>query len=224
MSARERILDRIRANSGKTGATTDAERSAVRAHIAQHARGPVPESGQQATLTARVAQFKKECERLKTSVDEILTENDVPQALAGYLEQNGLKKRVVAWVSFSNLPWSSAGIQCEKRMANGDDLVGVTDCFCAISETGTLVLLSSPATPKLTALLPETHVCIVRASRLVNTMEEAVALQRQEQAMLPRATFLVSGPSRTADIEQTIVIGAHGPYRVHVILIHDAVQ
>jgi L-lactate dehydrogenase complex protein LldG len=50
-------------------------------------------------------------------------------------------------------------------------------------------------------------------------MEDAFQLLRDEKGKLPRATFFVSGPSRTADIEQTIVIGAHGPYRVHVIII-----
>ena len=50
-------------------------------------------------------------------------------------------------------------------------------------------------------------------------MEAAFALLRAERGELPRATWFVSGPSRTADIEQTLVIGAHGPYRVHVILL-----
>jgi L-lactate dehydrogenase complex protein LldG len=94
----------------------------------------------------------------------------------------------------------------------------VTDCFCAIGETGTLLLLSSPLTPKLHALLPETHICVVSQSRILATMEDAFDRLRTERGVLPRSTFFVSGPSRTADIEQTIVIGAHGPYRVHVII------
>jgi L-lactate dehydrogenase complex protein LldG len=81
------------------------------------------------------------------------------------------------------------------------------------------LLLGAPATPKTTALLPETHICVVKKSRMVATMEDAFALMRREIGEPPRATFFVSGPSRTADIEQTIVIGAHGPYRVHVILV-----
>lgn len=219
MSARDSILNRIRTQSSKTGATTEAERNAVRAHIAQHVRGPIPQIGQHSSPAACAAQFKRECERLKTSVDDVDIENNVPQALARYLGQNSLEKRVVSWVSLFDLPWQEVGIQCEARLANRDDAVGVTDCFCAIAETGTLLLLSSATTPKLTALLPETHVCIVRRSRIVATMEDAFAMLRAERGTLPRATFLVSGPSRTADIEQTIVIGAHGPYRVHVLLV-----
>jgi L-lactate dehydrogenase complex protein LldG len=82
-----------------------------------------------------------------------------------------------------------------------------------------LLLLVGAATPKSTALLPETHIAVARRSRMVATMEESFALLRREVGEVPRATWFVSGPSRTADIEQTMVIGAHGPYRVHVILI-----
>jgi len=215
VSARENILARIRAQSGRTGATaTAAELAAVRSHIAQQMRGPLPSIASDPPL----ARFIGECERLKSSVDEVAHINDVPQALARYLKQNSLEVPVVGWPSLSVLDWSGAGIDYQNRLANADDLVGVTDCFCAIGETGTLLLLSSPVTPKLHALLPETHVCIVSRSRIVATMEDAFALLRNERGQLPRSTFLVSGPSRTADIEQTIVIGAHGPYRVHVIL------
>jgi L-lactate dehydrogenase complex protein LldG len=229
MSARENILARIRQNSGRqnsgrSGQTTDsgrssetthAERDAVRAHIAAHTGGPLPAIAREEALP----RFISECERLKSTVDSVENMQDVPQAVLRYLTQNELEKCVVAWVSLADLNWSAAGIVCENRIANKDDLIGITDCFCAIGETGTLLLLSSAVTPKLTALLPETHVCIVSRSRMVNTMEEAFQLLRAEKGSLPRATFFVSGPSRTADIEQTIVIGAHGPYRVHVILV-----
>ena len=87
------------------------------------------------------------------------------------------------------------------------------------TETGTLVVCSGPDTPSTVSLLPETHICIVRRSRMVSTMEEAFAMLRREKGELPRATWFISGPSRTADIELTIVIGAHGPYRTHVILV-----
>jgi L-lactate dehydrogenase complex protein LldG len=218
MSARENILNRIRLNSGRQGDTTSGEREGVRAVIAQRARGPVPTfaQGDSATVLAR---FISECERLKSTVDSVDKLQFVPQALAGYCEQNSLEKLVVGWPSLFDLDWSAAGITFQNRLANKDDLIGVTDCFCAIGETGTLLLLSAPDTPKLTALLPETHVCIVSRSRIVATMEDAFALLRAERGALPRATFFVSGPSRTADIEQTIVIGAHGPYRVHVLLV-----
>ena len=102
------------------------------------------------------------------------------------------------------------------------DLVGVTGCFCATAETGSLVLLSGPETYASAGLLPETHIAIVPASRIVAGQEEAFGLIRAERGELPRAVNFVSGPSRTGDIEQTIVLGAHGPYRVHVIVVRGA--
>ena len=88
-----------------------------------------------------------------------------------------------------------------------------------IADTGTLVLASGPDTPGTASLLPETHVAVVRAARIVAHMEDAFALARETFGQLPRAINFVSGPSRTADIDQTIVLGAHGPSRVHIILI-----
>ena len=81
------------------------------------------------------------------------------------------------------------------------------------------MFLSGADTPTATTLLPDTHVAVVRADRVVSGMEEAFALIRAEQGALPRAVNMISGPSRTGDIEQTIVLGAHGPYRVHILLV-----
>lgn len=215
MSARDNILARIRSQSRKIGATSESELSAVRSHIARHERGPIPSIARHDP----VEHFIKECARLTTTLAEVDGAADVPREVARYLASTSLQPCCVGWPEFATLDWHAAGIQYHHRPATGDDLIGVTGCFCAIGETGTLLLLGSPATPKATALLPETHICIARKSRMVPTMEDAFFLMRNEIGEPPRATFFVSGPSRTADIEQTIVIGAHGPYRVHVILI-----
>ena len=73
--------------------------------------------------------------------------------------------------------------------------------------------------PTASALLPDTHIAVVSAERIVDGMEDAFALIRRERGILPRAINLISGPSRTGDIEQTIVLGAHGPFRVHILLV-----
>jgi len=125
----------------------------------------------------------------------------------------------VCWPAFADLDWKGAGLQIEVRPTVGDDRLGITGCFCAIAETGTLVFLSGADTPTATTLLPDTHVAVVPADRVVSGMEEAFALIRRERGALPRAVNMISGPSRTGDIEQTIVLGAHGPYRVHILLL-----
>ena len=217
MSARNNILERIRKAHGRNGAApTEAELLAVRAAIAERTRGPLPSLGRPQDP---VAQFKRECDRLGTTHSEAQRFDDLPREVARYLEANSLEWKLVLWREFAGLRWGGVGIQFDDRAANGNDSTGLTSCFCAIAETGTLLLLGAPATPKATALLPETHIAVVRKSRIVDTMEDALALLRDEVGEPPRATWFVSGPSRTADIEQTMVIGAHGPYRTHVILL-----
>jgi L-lactate dehydrogenase complex protein LldG len=69
------------------------------------------------------------------------------------------------------------------------------------------------------SLLPETHIALVDARRIVAGMEDAWQRVREVFGELPRAVSFISGPSRTGDIEQTMVLGAHGPYRVHILVI-----
>jgi L-lactate dehydrogenase complex protein LldG len=217
VSARANILARIRKAQGRAGAEpTEAELEGVRAAIALHAPGPQPSISRPADP---VAQFRAECDRLGTTHTHTESLAGVPHEVSRYLQANALEPRVVLWPGLAALAWHAAGIAIDNRPAQGSDRTGVTDCFCAIAETGTVLLLGSRETPKATALLPENHVCVVSRARMVNTMEDAFALVRAERGELPRATWFVSGPSRTADIEQTLVIGAHGPYRVHVILV-----
>lgn len=116
------------------------------------------------------------------------------------------------------LDWAGQGLQVDGRSARDTDLVGITGAFCAIAETGTLMMCSGKETPATTSLLPETHIAVVSRSRIVAGMEDAWSLLRRDQGGMPRAVNFISGPSRTADIEQTVTLGAHGPYRVHVLL------
>jgi L-lactate dehydrogenase complex protein LldG len=217
VGARENILARIRKAQGRGGSEpTEAEIAKVREANARHEVGPQPAF---AHAPDRLAQFRKECDRLGTTHEAVASSSDIPAEVARYLAAKGLAPRIVGWREFAGLDWAGAGIAFDDRPAMGDDGTGLTGCFCAIAETGTVLLLSAPAMPKVTALLPETHICIVRKERMLDTMEESFALLRQEVGEPPRSVFFVSGPSRTADIEQTIVIGAHGPYRVHIILV-----
>jgi L-lactate dehydrogenase complex protein LldG len=217
--ARDRILGRIRSQQGRAGRTPEKDLAEVRTVIARHATGPQPP-----TMDDRVARFMVECDRLSTTYQRT-SQDGIGQAIARYVDDGKLPRKITAWAQALAEPTvaelQALDIAIERRTAHPDDATGLTDCFCAIAETGTLVLLSSPSTPKATALLPETHICLVNVDRIVPTMEDAFALIRNEWGELPRSTFMVSGPSRTADIEQTIVIGAHGPYRVHVLLVES---
>jgi L-lactate dehydrogenase complex protein LldG len=212
--ARRRILGRIRSAQGRSGSPSVGERRAVDDWIARRAVGPQP-----TVDVDRVKHFETQAARMSSTTERVASMGDVPAAVARYLSAHALPAEAVCWNTLGGLDWSSAGLRIEARRPNGDDLVGVSGAFVAVAETGTLVMLSGPDTPASMHLLPETHIAVVAAERVVGHYEDAFALARSEHGGLPRATNLVSGPSRTGDIEQTIVLGAHGPYRVHVILV-----
>ncbi len=106
--------------------------------------------------------------------------------------------------------------------AEGSDVVSLQHGFAGIAETGTLMLPSAPERPTTLNLLAETALVLLRASRVVGAYEEAWDLLRGELGALPRNVMLVTGVSRSADIEQTLELGAHGPRRLHVLLVDDA--
>ena len=214
MSSRDSILARIRARQGRPETPSTAEREAVRAHIAAHPHSPRPSSDWEP-----VARFRECALGLASTVDEVEALAAVPEAVARYLKAASLPLTAACWAEFAMLDWRAAGIEIIVREARETDLVGVTGAYCAIAETGTLVTVSGRDTPATVSLLPETHVAIVRRSRIVRGMEEAWQLLRDELGQLPRAVNFISGPSRTADIEQTVTLGAHGPYRVHLVLV-----
>ncbi|MEF9996589.1 MAG: lactate utilization protein C [Burkholderiaceae bacterium] len=216
--ARAAIFDRIRLNQGRDANAASGERQAAADYLASHACGPRP-----AIDRDRVDRFRAMSERMASTVQTVARVADAPAAVAAYLAAHGLPARAVVWPALASLGWHAAGIEAEARAphvdeSQGRDAVGITGVFCALAETGTLVLLSGPDSPASTHLLPETHVAVVPASRVVASMEDAFALMRSERGGLPRAVNMVSGPSRTGDIEQTIVLGAHGPYRVHILI------
>ena len=214
--ARDRILGRVRAALGRQGPLSEAQAEPLHAHVAEHPGGPRPPSDWEP-----LARFRERALALSSTVDEVEMLASVPTAIAGYLARLNLPTQAVVWAELAPLDWKAAGIDAQARAPTGTDLVGVTGCFCALAETGTLLQLSAPERPAATSLLPETHIAIVPAARIVNGMEDAWALVRNECGRLPRAVNFISGPSRTADIEQTIVLGAHGPYRMHIVVVQE---
>ena len=214
MSARDEILQRVRAGLGKGDA--DTRRAAAEAVMNHPARGPQPRLG--ADLAAR---FASKAQYLASTVESVSGLALVPLAVARYLSERSLPPEAVATGDVAGFDWAGVGIDVATRVAVDADKTGISGCFCAIAETGTLLLLSGLQTPGSVSLLPETHIAIVPVGRIVATMEDAFELLRAERGKLPRAVNFISGPSRTGDIEQTIVLGAHGPCRVHLILVEE---
>ena len=221
-ASREAVLARVRKAVGNSASDAPARAADAEAYIAAHGQGPRP-----AMPADLVARFLSRATDMARTVERIAVPQAIPAAVARYLDALVLPPELAAqkahagvcWPEFGQLDWAGAGLAVEARPTVGDDRLGITGCFCAIAETGTLMFLSGADTPTATALLPDTHIAVVSAARVVSGMEEAFALVRRERATMPRAVNMISGPSRTGDIEQTIVLGAHGPYRVHILLV-----
>jgi len=214
MTSRDAILSRIRSKLSATPGADDVRHAAVQAHIAAHALSPRP----QAPIDG-VASFRERALKLASTCDHVAAMSDVPAAVRRYLLEHALPLTAVCWPELAQLDWTGAGIQAEARAARGTDAVGITGAYCAIAETGTLAMLSGAGTPGSVSLVPETHIALVEAARVVAGMEDVWTLLRAEHGGLPRAVNFISGPSRTADIEQTVTLGAHGPARVHIVLV-----
>ena len=214
MSARDEILQRVSAGVGKGDVV--ARRAAAEAYLHASARGPQP-----IMATDLLDRFQARAESLSSTVEMVADRQAAPAAVARYLATLQLGMQAVITPELADLAWAAQGLKVTAGAAVDADLVGISGCFCAIAETGTLLLLSGPETPATVSLLPETHIALVPVTRLVATMEDAFALLRTERGNVPRALNFISGPSRTGDIEQTIVLGAHGPCRVHLILMGE---
>jgi L-lactate dehydrogenase complex protein LldG len=220
-AARDAILGRVKKALAKTGDRAPA-RADAESYMASHAHGPRP-----AMPADLLAKFMTRATDMESTVERIADRREIPGAVARYIDALLLPPALAAqkshagvcWPEFADLDWKGAGLDIEVRPTKGHDRLGITGTFCAIAETGTLVVLSGADTPTATTLLPDTHIAVLRADRIISGMEEAFALVRREKGGMPRAMNMISGPSRTGDVEQTIVLGAHGPFRVHILVV-----
>jgi L-lactate dehydrogenase complex protein LldG len=220
-AARDAVLGRVRSALGRKGDREDA-RATAGAYVAAHPQGPRP-----AMPEDLLQRFLARATDMESTVERLPGRAAIPAAVSAYIAALTLPPELemqrstagVCWPEFADLDWRAAGLTIEPRPTTGRDRLGITGTFCAVAETGTLVVLASAQTPTASALLVDTHVAVVRGDRIVSGMEEAFALIRREQGRLPRAVNFISGPSRTGDIEQTIVLGAHGPFRVHILVL-----
>jgi len=216
--ARRQILGQIRRSLKRETlpATTAAE---LAARLANHPRHLIPArvARDQAGL---VALFVEMASAANASVTRLATRAEVPGAVATLLAQENLPAQLVASPALQDLPWGDRPLLSVRfDRAHGADHVSVTPAFAGIAETGTLMLVSGADTPSTLNFLPDSHVVVLKASDVVGPYEDALDRLRARGDGLPRTINFVTGPSRTGDIEQTIQLGAHGPRRLHILLV-----
>ena len=226
MTARDDILGAVRRSLHRAAGDGAPERA--RQRMGEHRRNPIPARGRDEGA-ATVKRFVAEAELVAATVTPVASEAEVPGAVAAYLASHNLPACVVMAPdpALARIPWSDRPtLAIRHGAARPDDQVSVTPAFAAIAETGTLMLISGPDTPTTLNLLPDDHIVVLRASQVVGNYEDGWDRLRQAREKdgatgLPRTVNFITGPSRTGDIEQKLVMGAHGPRRLHIVLIQD---
>ena len=223
---RDAILGSIRRSLGR-GPLDDAARAAVDERIAKPTPNIVP-ARTDIPQDERVVLFTEMAEAVFATVDRVSGPEAVPGAVADYLAQHNLPPALVMAPdpALDAYPWGERPMLAIRRgNAEEPDRVGVTGAVMGFSETGTLMMTSGPEHPSTLNFLPETHIVVLPAERIGGAYEEGWAHLRAEGGadagggFMPRTVNLVTGPSRTADIEQTIALGAHGPRRLHIVIV-----
>lgn len=216
MSGRETVLAAIRRGLGR-GPLGDAARRALDERqgatdsaplLPKLPKGPLPQV------------FRVGLEKVSGTMSEIAGMDEVPGAVAGYLAGHGLAPEAAVAPSLESLDWSGAGVQAAFGSTRGGDFAGVSLAWRGVAENGSLVLLSGPENPTPLNFLPDHHIVVLQGKDLVPHLEPVwAALRERGRDGWPRTVNVITGPSRTADIELTIQLGAHGPRSLHVLLV-----
>ncbi len=228
MSQRNAILEKLNKRLDRPDDLKAKE--AIRTRLQGHSKNLIPKRGtipqdQQVTL------FRKEAEKVNASIVSVSSYDDIPAIVSAYLRQHQLPAqiKIAPDPRLKSLDWTaSTSLMVNDGRADGDDPVSVSHAIGGVAETGTLVMTSGPESPTSLNFLPLDHIVVVRADDIAGDYEALWDRIRQTAAdqgtpgKLPRTVNWITGPSRTADIEQTLSLGAHGPQRLHIIMIETA--
>ncbi|MPZ57692.1 MAG: lactate utilization protein [Rhizobiales bacterium] len=221
-TSRDTVLSTIRRSLGVTGGEAD-RRAVAQDRLAAHVRGVIPARGQ-LPPEERIALFRKMVAAADGTTTRLPNATDVPKEVAALLRAHNLPMAVRRGDDprLAALPWDhERTLTVSVGAADGNDLVGLSYAFGAAAESGTLMLLSGLDNPTTLNFLPDTHVVLVSAEDIAGDYESLWGRLRERYGagVMPRAVNLITGPSRSADIGQTLILGAHGPRRLHVIVV-----
>ena len=207
--ARKAILGQIRRALGR-GPLAAADAAVLDARRPTHTRIAFDDD--------LLARFVSRFESRSGTIARVAGLAQVPEAVAAYQARLGLPPRAAVARPLAGLPWPD-GFSHHPGPAGQSEILSVTTCLAGIAEVGSVVLPSGPDSPTSLNFVPDHHLVVLHACQIVRHFEDVWPRVRALPGGMPRTVNIVAGPSRTGDIEQTIVLGAHGPCRVHLVLV-----
>ena len=221
MSARAAMTSTIRRALHVSG--DDAQRAAAVAdRLRKRPTGVIPARGQ-LPREERIALFMTMAEKAAATTERLSERGDVPRAVAQYLRNQNLPAAIRHGDDpvLAGLDWTNTNVDVQRGAAVDSDTASLSHAPTAIAETGSLLLMSGPDNPTTLNFLPPGHLVVVRAEDIEGDHEAAWARVRSlvGDRHLPRTVNLVTGPSRSADIQQTMLMGAHGPKTLHILVV-----
>jgi L-lactate dehydrogenase complex protein LldG len=172
-----------------------------------------------------IGSFVRNATSVRVTVHDVAGLDVPPDVIADIVERHGVERAVVTRepeaVRVGDL-LRAAGVVVDEATIEtcASAHLGVTGATAAIATTGTVVLRSDTTGSRSASLLPPVHLCVLAASRVVGTSTDVLA--GLGAAPMPSNVVLITGPSRSGDIEQIITVGVHGPPVVEVVLLRDA--
>jgi L-lactate dehydrogenase complex protein LldG len=222
-SAREDIVANIRRSLGVSGSEAP-RRANVATRLQSAPAGIIPARGQ-LDPAGRVAMFKEQAERAQASVSAVARPEDVPGEVARFLRDHNLPAtvRMGADARLVDMPWGQTALEVATGRSDGGDPNAVSHAFAGIAESGTLALISGPDNPTTLNFLPDNHIIVVAAADIIGDYETIWQRLRERvgKGTMPRTVNMITGPSRSADIEQTLLLGAHGPRSLHIVVVGE---
>ena len=201
MSARDRILDRVRRASVPLLDTP----------------APLKPAMAQTNGEAALSQFTAKAEAVNTTVSRIASMNDLPKALAEELRNRNLPAAIRTGEDPAfDRDWGT--VERTTGPGRSEEPATMTMAKFGLAETGTVVMTSGAENPATLNFLGETHFAVVRSQDIQSGFEDLWAAYR-EQGVNPRTVNLITGPSRSGDIGQTLQLGAHGPVALHIFVV-----
>ncbi len=224
MKGREAIFANIKKSLRVSGEDI-ARRETVAARLETHPRGVVPARGQKPDRE-RLELFRQMVEGAKASIVVLDRKEDVPAAVAAYLRSKNLPQSIRHGDDerLAHIPWAKERtLEITKGASDGSQLASVSYSFAAVAESGTLVMVSGADNPTTLNFLPDHHLVVVDEKDIAGDYETVWDNIRERFGAkeMPRVVNWITGPSRSGDIEQTHLLGAHGPRSLHVLVVRS---